>query len=85
MTRFDSISRAGLGLMLFAGLMSGCATTEPRTHMAVVPAQVCSGDADSDGDGVSDCRDQCPGTLRGEAVDQNGCPLPVMEPKPYHG
>jgi len=30
--------------------------------------------ADSDGDGVTDNRDQCPGTPAGVAVDANGCP-----------
>ena len=30
---------------------------------------------DSDGDGVPDDRDQCPGTPAGVAVDANGCPL----------
>jgi OOP family OmpA-OmpF porin len=30
--------------------------------------------ADTDGDGVTDNRDQCPGTPRGVAVDENGCP-----------
>lgn len=30
---------------------------------------------DSDGDGVPDDRDQCPGTPEGVAVDANGCPL----------
>jgi OOP family OmpA-OmpF porin len=29
---------------------------------------------DSDGDGVPDSADRCPGTPRGVAVDQNGCP-----------
>jgi OmpA-OmpF porin, OOP family len=29
---------------------------------------------DSDGDGVPDGRDRCPGTPGGTAVDQNGCP-----------
>ena len=28
---------------------------------------------DSDGDGVPDCRDQCPNTPAGETVDSNGC------------
>jgi OOP family OmpA-OmpF porin len=32
---------------------------------------------DSDGDGVTDDRDQCPGTPAGTRVDANGCPLPV--------
>jgi OOP family OmpA-OmpF porin len=31
---------------------------------------------DSDGDGVTDDADQCPGTPAGTAVDANGCPLP---------
>jgi len=32
---------------------------------------------DSDGDGVSDYFDKCPGTARGVKVDGAGCPLPV--------
>ncbi|MFV0476423.1 MAG: OmpA family protein [Parahaliea sp.] len=32
---------------------------------------------DSDGDGVYDDRDQCPGTPPNTRVDSNGCPLPV--------
>jgi OOP family OmpA-OmpF porin len=31
---------------------------------------------DTDGDGVTDDLDQCPGTPAGTAVDSNGCPLP---------
>lgn len=31
--------------------------------------------SDSDGDGVSDNRDDCPNTPNGVAVDRNGCPL----------
>ncbi len=34
---------------------------------------------DSDGDGVTDDRDQCPGTPRGTRVDSVGCPLPVAQ------
>ena len=33
---------------------------------------------DSDGDGVPDASDQCPGTVPGAEVDENGCPWPVM-------
>ena len=32
---------------------------------------------DSDGDGVTDDADKCPGTPAGTAVDTTGCPLPV--------
>lgn len=31
---------------------------------------------DSDGDGVYDSKDQCPGTPKGTKVDAKGCPLP---------
>ncbi|WP_143310297.1 OmpA family protein [Chitinophaga vietnamensis] len=36
---------------------------------------------DSDGDGVSDFFDKCPGTPQGVKVDGSGCPLPVPEVK----
>jgi OOP family OmpA-OmpF porin len=35
---------------------------------------------DTDGDGVSDQFDKCPGTPAGTAVDGSGCPLPVVAP-----
>ena len=44
---------------------------------AVMSAVVCGGPADSDGDGVTDDADKCPGTPK-EAygkVDETGCPL----------
>jgi OOP family OmpA-OmpF porin len=34
---------------------------------------------DTDGDGVCDDKDRCPGTPAGTRVDSNGCPLPVAE------
>jgi OOP family OmpA-OmpF porin len=37
---------------------------------------------DSDGDGVPDYMDKCPGTPRGVEVDKDGCPLPVVAPAP---
>jgi outer membrane protein OmpA-like peptidoglycan-associated protein len=40
----------------------------------VVPAVV---EADSDGDGVVDSKDQCPNTPKGYKVDDNGCPREV--------
>lgn len=33
---------------------------------------------DTDGDGVTDDLDQCPNTLQGVGVDNNGCPLPPI-------
>jgi len=35
---------------------------------------------DSDGDGVPDDRDQCPGTPRGTEVDATGCPIEEQAP-----
>lgn len=37
---------------------------------------------DSDGDGVPDYMDKCPGTPKGVEVDKDGCPLPVVAPAP---
>jgi len=75
-------------VIVLAGVMAtGCASSSYRYPVPeLIPAQVCGGDADSDGDGVNDCNDRCPGTIRGEAVDQVGCPLPIPEqPKPFRG
>ena len=80
--------KAGLALALLTGLVAGCASNsyraEPRT-LEVIPAQVCGGHADSDGDGVNECEDRCPNTVRGERVGPDGCPEPVLVPKPYRG
>jgi hypothetical protein len=81
--------KAGVALVLLSGLVAGCETTYPRAHVVPedIPAQVCSGNGDSDGDTIIDCYDRCPNTGRGVAVDPDGCPLPPppMEPKPYRG
>jgi OOP family OmpA-OmpF porin len=79
--------KASLGLVLLTGLVAGCATTPPWAPRVAetIPTQVCSGNGDSDADGVTNCYDRCPDTLRGEAVDPDGCPMPVMQPKPYRG
>jgi hypothetical protein len=39
-----------------------------------------SGDTDSDGDGVPDSLDQCPGTPAGELVNANGCSIDQLVP-----
>jgi OmpA-OmpF porin, OOP family len=46
---------------------------EPAPRPAPVPAPVETAPADSDGDGVLDPNDRCPGTPRGVAVDERGC------------
>src|SRR5678815_2265227 len=34
-------------------------------------------DMDSDGDGVNDCNDKCPGSQAGQTIGPDGCPVPV--------
>ncbi len=36
---------------------------------------LCGGPVDTDGDGVTDDKDKCPGTPKGVQVDMDGCPL----------
>ena len=55
--------------------------------VAAEPGPDCS-TLDDDGDGVSNCDDQCPSSTAGEALGPNGCPVPaepqvVEEPKPF--
>lgn len=45
------------------------------TRGGVIPASGCGMAVDSDGDGVMDDKDRCPGTPRGAPVDAKGCPL----------
>lgn len=61
---------------------NGCATGEvevvcdaglPEPKPRVVPTAVSGGAKDTDGDGVEDADDKCPGTPKGSAVDDNGC------------
>ena len=88
MTAFERHAKTSLALVLLCGLATGCATnsrTSPALMGEAIPAQVCGGNADSDGDGITDCYDRCPGTLRGESVDPDGCPLPFVEPKVFRG
>ena len=78
--------KASLGLVLLTALVAGCAHHREQPVAEIIPAQTCS-NVDSDGDGILECEDRCPGTPRGQAVDPEGCPLPepVMEPKPFRG
>jgi OOP family OmpA-OmpF porin len=47
-----------------------------KTRVTAVEASVEALKKDSDGDGVADQFDKCPGTPAGTAVDGSGCPLP---------
>lgn len=48
-----------------------------ETPIAVAPVADCS-TRDSDSDGVNDCLDRCPGTIKGSKIDNNGCPLRLV-------
>ena len=48
-----------------------------KSENAKLRAEVNALSADSDGDGVSDKFDKCPGTPSGTAVDGSGCPIKV--------
>ena len=88
MIAIQRLVTTSLAIVLLGGLASACASTGHQGPMTpeVIPAQVCGGNADSDGDGVNECDDRCPGTLRGEAVGPDGCPLPdPVEPKAFRG
>lgn len=51
-----------------------------RNRVATVEKSVEGLKKDSDGDGVADQFDKCPGTPAGTKVDGSGCPLPVAAP-----
>ncbi|MDA3921548.1 MAG: OmpA family protein [Salinisphaera sp.] len=52
----------------------------PPQAQAPTPAPAPTGPMDSDGDGVIDANDQCPGTPRGTEVDARGCPIEKQAP-----
>ncbi|MDB5118304.1 MAG: flagellar motor protein MotB [Mucilaginibacter sp.] len=53
---------------------------EMNATKADLDAKLAKFTADSDGDGVPDFFDKCPGTPAGTKVDGAGCPLPVAAP-----
>ena len=78
MSALHRYSTASLCLVLLCGLATGCSTTAGTTRVQeVIPAQVCGGNADSDGDGVNDCSDRCPNSQAGQAIGPDGCPVPL--------
>jgi OOP family OmpA-OmpF porin len=49
-----------------------------KTERPIPVAAPSNADLDSDGDGVLDSRDQCPGTMKGTKVDASGCPVRLV-------
>ena len=79
MSTFERYSKASLCLVLLGGLVAGCSHTAARQPRVaeLIPAQTCGGDLDSDGDGVTNCNDRCPGSQAGQAIGPDGCPVPL--------
>lgn len=69
---------AALGVLIPLGAEPVAAPAEVVEETAVVPVET----GDSDGDGVTDDKDQCPDTPAGTTVDETGCPLPAPAPEP---
>ena len=83
---FDDIQARRPALMdnQFVDLLASVGLTvalgpEPMAPVApapATPAPTCA-DMDSDGDGVNDCDDKCPGSPAGTTVGPDGCPVKV--------
>jgi len=56
-----------------SGPVEACGDEMPVAEMAAPAPVVAAGPTDSDGDGVIDAQDKCPGTRAGAEVDQWGC------------
>jgi OOP family OmpA-OmpF porin len=48
----------------------------PVAPVGPAPTVTCA-DKDDDGDGVNNCDDKCPGSVAGQAVGPDGCPVPL--------
>lgn len=76
----DKIEEAGLGPdqlnepIIKVGLVLPVGAKLATASTAAAAAAGASKTLDSDGDGVPDALDRCPGTARGTVVDANGCP-----------
>ncbi|KAA0913771.1 OmpA family protein [Psychrobacter sp. ANT_WB68] len=75
---WEGMALAGLEVVLGGHLAPTVAVPpmqEPNVDAA--PIVVVESDLDSDGDGVPDSIDACPGTPMNVVVDERGCPVPV--------
>ena len=77
----DAVNAAGgdLGSDNFSDVLASVGVVIPLGPEPVAPtpaAPSCS-DMDSDGDGVNDCDDKCPGSQAGQTIGPDGCPVQV--------
>ena len=75
---WEGMALAGLEVVL-GGHLAPTVAVPPMEEptIAPTPVVVVESDLDSDGDGVPDSIDQCPGTPMNVVVDEVGCPVPV--------
>ncbi len=75
---WEGMALAGLEVVL-GGHLAPTVAVPPMQEPDVdtTPIVVVESDLDSDGDGVPDSIDACPGTPMNVVVDERGCPVPV--------
>jgi OOP family OmpA-OmpF porin len=75
---WEGMALAGLEVVL-GGHLAPTVAVPPMQEPVVdtTPVVVVESDLDSDGDGVPDSIDACPGTPMNVVVDERGCPVPV--------
>ena len=75
---WEGMALAGLEVVLGGHLAPTVAVPPMREPLVdTAPVVVVESDLDSDGDGVPDSIDACPGTPMNVVVDERGCPVPV--------
>ena len=75
---FSIISRSTMTLFSALFVLGGCVSTAkqpPASAIATPAPATASAFVDSDGDGVPDGQDACPGTPPGAIVDHKGCEI----------
>ncbi len=75
---WEGMALAGLEVVL-GGHLAPTVAVPPMQEPMVddTPIVIVESDLDSDGDGVPDSIDACPGTPMNVVVDERGCPVPV--------
>lgn len=75
---WEGMALAGLEVVL-GGHLSPTVAVPPQVEpeVSVPPVVIVEQDVDSDGDGVPDSIDECPGTPMNVVVDERGCPVAV--------
>ena len=75
---WEGMALAGLEVVLGSHLAPAVAVPPMQEpNVQTPPIVVVESDLDSDGDGVPDSIDACPGTPMNVVVDERGCPVPV--------